>query len=191
MTAIIDTSSLISLVRYYLPFDKEDTLKNFFKEQILEKNIIVLDLVEKECEYQGQGQVIDAMPFLKEPKFKTSTSSLVATAKIHRMLDNNFIVGSLKNEYNDAQYDLLKTDFMKSADFGIVLYAMTKSTSKKNKFIVVTEETGVSNDGKPFKKIPEMCKIIEMPSMTLPEFIQQKNLVDISITVKEQITTLF
>lgn len=34
MKAVIDTSSLVSLVRYYLPFDKEGKLKAFIEERI-------------------------------------------------------------------------------------------------------------------------------------------------------------
>lgn len=32
MKAVIDTSSLVSLVRYFLPFDKEGKLKAFLEE---------------------------------------------------------------------------------------------------------------------------------------------------------------
>lgn len=37
MKVVIDTSSLVSLVRYYLPFDKERKLKSFLEERILAK----------------------------------------------------------------------------------------------------------------------------------------------------------
>ena len=37
MKALIDTSSLISFVRYYLPFDQDNKLKDFLEKQILEK----------------------------------------------------------------------------------------------------------------------------------------------------------
>jgi hypothetical protein len=40
MKVVIDTSSLIALVRYYLPFDKDDTLKIFFKKKVETKEII-------------------------------------------------------------------------------------------------------------------------------------------------------
>ena len=45
MKIVIDTSSLLSLVRYYLPFDKKSLLNNLFKAQIELNNIIVLDKV--------------------------------------------------------------------------------------------------------------------------------------------------
>ena len=56
MKAVIDTSSLVSLVRYFLPFDKEGKLKAFLEENILSGNIIVLEQVAEECKRQGKGQ---------------------------------------------------------------------------------------------------------------------------------------
>ena len=49
MKAVIDTSSLVSLVRYYLPFDKEGKLTSFLEERILAKKIIVMEEVALEC----------------------------------------------------------------------------------------------------------------------------------------------
>lgn len=86
MKAIIDTCSLISFVRYYLPFDQGNQLKNLLEKQILEKKIIVLDKVAKECEYTSQGLVISALPFIKNKKYRTSTSSLIAPAKFHKLI---------------------------------------------------------------------------------------------------------
>lgn len=72
MKAVIDTSSLVSLVRYFLPFDKEGQLAAFLEERILSGKIIVLEQVVEECKRQGKGQVIDALPFIAKPKYKTS-----------------------------------------------------------------------------------------------------------------------
>jgi hypothetical protein len=69
MKAVIDTSSLVSLVRYFLPFDKEGKLKAFLEENILSGNIIVLEQVAEECKRQGKGQVIEAFPFIAKPKY--------------------------------------------------------------------------------------------------------------------------
>ena len=49
MKAVIDTSSLVSLVRYFLPFDKEGKLKTFLDENILSGKVIVLEQVAEEC----------------------------------------------------------------------------------------------------------------------------------------------
>ena len=81
MKAVIDTSSLISLVRYYLPFDKDGKLRDFLEKQILCENILVIDKVIEECKYQGKGQVIVAFPFLKKARYKTDT--IIASPKFY------------------------------------------------------------------------------------------------------------
>jgi len=187
MKAIFDTSSLISFVRYYLPFDKSNKLKDFLKKQILDKKIVVLDRVATECEYQGQGQVVSALPFINEKKFKTSTTSLIAPPKFHHLIDHNFINGSVKNQFGEAEYQAERDKYLKSADCAMILYAYNNKSTEKT--IIITEETGFNNDGKVFKKIPENCKSIEVTTQTLPEFFISNGLIDFSIDVTA--TTLF
>jgi hypothetical protein len=43
MKVVIDTSSLLTLVRYYLPFDKDLVLYNFFKSRVESGEIVILD----------------------------------------------------------------------------------------------------------------------------------------------------
>ena len=57
MKVIIDTNSLLSLVRYYLPFDKENLLFNFIKEKI-EIGQILFGLPAAECHEWGKGDVL-------------------------------------------------------------------------------------------------------------------------------------
>lgn len=45
--------------------------------------------------------------------------------------------------------------------------------------IIVTEETESSNDNKLFKKIPAICKELEIDTMTLPELIANYEGIDI------------
>lgn len=137
MKAVIDTSSLIAFVRYYLPFDKAHKLRDFMEKQILDKKIVVLDKVATECEYQGQGQVVSALPFLKDRKYKTSTASLIAPPKFHKLIDNNFINGSEKNHLGEAEYQVERDQFLKSADCAMILYAYT---NKDDESIIITEE---------------------------------------------------
>ena len=51
MKILIDTSSLLALVRYYLPFEKEDAFKNLLKGRIDQREIIILDKVYEESKY--------------------------------------------------------------------------------------------------------------------------------------------
>ena len=187
MKAVIDTSSLISLVRYYLLFDKGGKFTRFLEGQILAKNILVIDKVIEECELQGKGQVVNAFPFLKKAKYKTNTSTLTALPKFYRLVDNNFVNRSEKNRLNDAEYQIKKDEFLNSADLRMILFAYNNKDT--DPVIIITEETGFSNDGKVFKKIPEICKSIGITTMSLPEFLSEYKAIDLSIDVIS--TTLF
>lgn len=184
MKAVIDTSSLISLVRYYLPFDKDGKLRDFLEKQILCENILVIDKVIEECKYQGKGQVIVAFPFLKEARYKTDT--LIPLPKFYKLVDNNFVNGSERNLINEAEYQLKRDEFLNSTDLRMILYAYNNMDKDP---VIITEETGFNNDGKIFKKIPEICRSINITTMSLPEFLSKHEVINLSIDIS--LTTLF
>ena len=68
MTVVIDTSSLISLVRYYLPFDKDGKLVETIQSKVVSGEIVVLDKVIEECKYFSGGRVVSKLPFLLDKK---------------------------------------------------------------------------------------------------------------------------
>lgn len=51
MKAVIDTSSLLSLVRYYLPNDKNKILYKFVEKKLIDGQLLVLDGVLKESSF--------------------------------------------------------------------------------------------------------------------------------------------
>lgn len=55
--------------------------------------------------------------------------------------------------------------------------------------VIITEETGFNNDGKIFKKIPEICRSINITTMSLPEFLSKHAVINLSIDISP--TTLF
>ena len=103
------------------------------------------------------------------------------------MIDNNFINGSVASQLPPAEYQLERDKFMKTADFAMVLYAY--SAKEKEDVVVVTEETGYSNDGKPFRKIPGICETISVRTLNLPAFLSENSIID--LTVEVQKTSLF
>ena len=103
------------------------------------------------------------------------------------MIDNNFINGSIAGQLPPAEYQLERDKFMRTADFAMVLYAY--STKEKEEVVIVTEETGYSNDGKPFRKIPGICETIGVKTLNLPMFFSENNIID--LTVEVQKTSLF
>ena len=187
MKAVIDTSSLVSLVRYYLPFDKEGKLKDFLEERIMAKKIVVLEEIAQECKRQGKGQVVVALPFITQLKYKTSITGIRINKTLYNLIDNNFVNGSIKALLPEAEYQFEREKFTGSADFAMVLYAY--SLKEKEEMVIITEETGYSNDGKPFKKIPDICGIIGVKTQNLPTFLKENNLIDLSVKVQK--TSLF
>ena len=187
MKAVIDTSSLVSLVRYYLPFDKEGKLKVFLEERISAKKIIVLEEVVQECKRQGKGQVVEALPFIAQLKYKSSITGIHINKTLYNMIDNNFAKGAIKKLLPEAEYQLEREKFTVSADFAMVLYAY--SLKEKEEVVVITEETSYSNDGKPFKKMPDICSIIGVKTLNLPTFLKENGIIDMLIEVQK--TSLF
>ncbi|TAF96529.1 MAG: hypothetical protein EAZ46_04930 [Runella sp.] len=99
MKVVIDTSSLLSLVRYYLPFDKQKILFETVKTKIANGEILVIDKIIEECRYISKGIVLDALSFLSDKAFNKThklplnTAFILppAPAKFYRMVDNNFL----------------------------------------------------------------------------------------------------
>ena len=181
MKAVIDTSSLVSLVRYFLPFDKDGKLKGFLEEMILAGKIIILEQVVEECKLQGKGQVIEAFPFLAKAKYKTSIAKQKVNKAIYNLIDNNFINSSVRARLPEAEYQYERDKFMASADFAIMLYAY--SIKDKENVVIVTEETGYSNDGKPFKKIPAICGIVGVKTQNFPTFLLENDIISMTVEV--------
>ena len=102
MKVIIDTCSLLSLVRYYLPFDKQNNLLNFIRSKIEASELIIIDAVYKECQIIAKGIILDTLFYLKDKNFKkdnevpVNTENIIAPspAKFLRQVDNQFVIGT-------------------------------------------------------------------------------------------------
>ena len=201
MKVIIDTCSLLSLVRYYLPFDKQNNLLNFIRSKIEASELIIIDAVYKECQIIAKGIILDTLFYLKDKNFKkdnevpVNTENIIAPspAKFLRQVDNQFVIGIMKNRLSEAEYENRKEEFMRSADMRMILYYLNlkqqaesqpwqsslfeEDTNRKD-IIIVTEETQANNDGKLFHKIPKICEILNIPIMTLPELLTEYDVID-------------
>ena len=182
MIIVIDTSSLLSLVRYYLPFDKKKILFEIIKTKIANGEILVIDKIIEECEYTSKGIVLETLDYLKDKTFnKTNKLPLntefilpPAPAKFYRMIDNNFVVPVQRARLNDIQYDSLKTEFMNSADMKMILTVLNlKKDNRQQDIYLVTEETEVSNDHKVFKKIPAICSQIDIETINIQQLLDK------------------
>lgn len=189
MKVVIDTSSLLSLVRYYLPFDKKGVLFGFFKQKIEAGEIIVIDKVFDECSFSAKGIVLSSLPFLNDKTFQRAskvprkTDDLLAPspAKFLRQVGNQFVLEAIRRQrgITDTEFEVLKNEFLNGADIKQVILCLTLQKDEE-RVILVTEETEVSNDNKLFKKLPAICRDLIIETMTLPELLSLYNDIDIN-----------
>jgi hypothetical protein len=185
MKVIIDTSSLLSLVRYYLPFDQKTKLFDFIKSEFENGNLILIDAVYEECLYTTQGLVLKSLDYLNDKDFKKNfklpirTKDLLppSTKKFYNLLNDNFRT-PLYRKLNDAEFEERKKEFLETADARMIILALIKK-NEKEEIAIVTEESENGNDNKAFKKIPAICKILDIKVMTLPEILKIYQGIDI------------
>ncbi|MBL7817088.1 MAG: DUF4411 family protein [Saprospiraceae bacterium] len=190
MKAVIDTSSLLSLVRYYLPFDKKAILFEAIKSKITTGEILIIDKIIDECGYNSKGIVLSIFSFLTDKSFNKTyklplnTEFILppAPAKFLRQVDNQFVIVSQKNKLSETQYDSLKNDFMNSADMKLILTSLNlKKDFPAEEVFLVTEETEVSNDNKLFKKIPAICSQIDIKTINIQQLLAKFDGITIEI----------
>jgi len=188
MKVVIDTNSLLSLVRYYLPFDKKGVLFQFFKNKIETGEIIIVDRVLQQCTYNSKGIVLKTLDylndkaFLKAAKVPYKTDSLLAPspAKFLRQVENQFVNNVVRNQRNitDTEFENQKTAFLDDADMKQIILCLNLLKGGEP-VVLVTEETESSNDNKLFKKIPAICKELSIETLTLPELLAKYDGIDI------------
>lgn len=190
MKVVIDTSSLLSLVRYYLPFDKQKVLFELIKSKIASGEILVIDKIIDECAYTSKGIVLSTLSYLMDKSFnKTHKLPLntefilpPAPAKFYRQVDNQFVNGVFKNRLTEIQYDSVKNDFMNSADMKLILTSINLiKDNPTEEIFLVTEETEVSNDNKVFKKIPAICSQLDIATINIQQLIEKLDGLNIEI----------
>ncbi len=182
MKILIDTSSLLALVRYYLPFEKEDAFKNLLKGRIDQREIIILDKVYEESKYVSKGEIIRELPFIRNKSIHFKTDKLLPQQKFFRILDNQLSYGIQKNKLSDVEYEFYRNQFLESADAKLILYCMRDlNTLGLDNPVIVTEETQAENDKKTFKKLPAMCDILGIHHITLPELLKDYFTVRLSL----------
>ena len=195
MIIAIDTSSLLSLVRYYLPFDTKNVLFETIKSKITTGEIIIIDAVVEECKYTSKGLVLASLPFLTDREFNKKYKFLQNTEFIfppaprafYNKVDNQFVNGASKNRLTEAQYDVQKNEFLNSADMRLILTCLNLKKDyplEVENIFLVTEETETGNDGKVFKKIPAICSQLGIQTINIQQLIAKFDSLKIEISAK-------
>ena len=174
MRTLVDTSSLIALARYYHPFDNMDAIGAHLQKEIKKGSLIVLDKVIEECKYVSQGLAYNSFGCLKDKKLLKSTNNLMPPTRFFNMLDNNFIdrsVKRLKFFDDESGYSNARNDYLKTVDSALIVYAMNYNNDL-DPIQIMTEESSNQNDGKLFKKIPAICKELDIPTLTSVDYLK-------------------
>ncbi len=180
MNAIIDTSSLLALVRYYLPFDQNNKLKNLFQKSFESGEFIIIDRVLSESRFQAKGIVLKELDFINSTsKHILRTDDILPDAKFFNRLENEFCNKDIvkSKDIDDAEFELEKANFLNGADAKIILcaYKMIRQNQPllmPKHIVIITEETTNSNDGKIFKKIPTISQYLGVDCCTLPVLLK-------------------
>ena len=186
MKVVIDTSSLLSLVRYYMPFDNEQVLFDFLKSKLLAGDIILIDKVLDECKYIAKKIILKQLFFLDDKQFLKSsgipykTDSLLAPSpgKFLRMVDDHFAISVQKGKLTAAQYETEKNAYLNGADIKQIILCMNLIKNHED-VVLLTEESRSSNDSKLFKKIPAICNILGINSISLPDLLSRSSDIEI------------
>lgn len=189
MIVVIDTSSLLSLVKYYLPFDKKGILFEVIKSKILNGEIMLLDAVYQESQFVSKRAIFKKLDYLADKDFLKENMVVVKTdeliplspVKFLNMLKNQFVANQFQfQKLTDAEFEVKKKEFMESADAKLIMYCQHLiKENPKEEIYLVTEESSSANDLKLFKKIPTICSILEIPIITLPELLEKYPEVDL------------
>lgn len=173
---VIDTCSLLYFVRYYLPFDKDSTLFDFMKTGVESGEFVIIDHVYKQCKWTARGLIIEKLPFLKE--HQTITTDLLPDKKFFHWLENDFKNSQICKKISSEEFENEKRKFTEDADVKMLLFC----EKHKNSIItarILTDETGVNNDNKYFKKLPVLCTTMGIESIDLPSFFKEHDLIDV------------
>ncbi len=185
MRALIDTTSLVSFVRYYLPFDKEDKLKKLLERKFKSGELIILDKVFEESGRVAKGIVIKELKFLADKKKQVKTDVILPEQKFFNILENQLCYGAQKNRLTSTQFEKLKEEFLDTADAKLILYCeQDKNALELDKPVLVTEETRTENDNKLFKKLPEICSILNIEYCNLPVLLRDHFKINLSEYLK-------
>jgi hypothetical protein len=77
-----------------------------------------------------------------------------------------------------AQYETEKNAYLNSADIKQIILCMNLIKNHED-VVLLTEESRSSNDSKLFKKIPAICNILGINSISLPDLLSRSSDIEI------------
>lgn len=191
MKIVIDTCSLMAMVRYYMPFDKDEVFQEFVKQKIIDGELIVIDKVYDESRNISSGEIVRELPFLSDGEFLRKSKTPYNTELVlpirprsfESMMNMQFVVQTQKRKLSDVEFETEKDKFYESADIKQIVLCQNLKNGGNSEVILVTEETASINDSKLFKKIPAICEFLGIETITLPKLIRKLGEVEVELRV--------
>lgn len=113
------------------------------------------------------------------------TDMILPEQKFFNILENQLCYGSQKNKLTDVQFEIEQKRYLNSADAKLILFCeKDKNNLGLDKPILVTEESRSENDGKLFKKLPEICSILNIEHCNLPTLLKDHFQINLSDYLK-------
>lgn len=182
MHYIFDTSSLLALTRYFIPFDNNEKLKLLFK-QLINKDIIIIDKVIEESRFVSKGAILKSLNYLTDKNHSTSTSNIVPTGDFIAKLETDFCYDIQRKKLKLPEFETIKNNFLKTADPWLIMYCI-EHNKQLYQNIIVTEETKTNNDKKLFKKIPSICQSLNIQTCSLTDYFKDHLKIQLSNYLK-------
>lgn len=132
MKAIIDTSSLLAIIRYYLPFDDTGKFKEFLKEKFESGEICIIDKVVIESKMVAKGSILKSLDFIEKSKKIIKTTDILPSDRFYNLLENHFRDNDLirLKKIDEIEYEVEKTKYLNDADANLIIYAMSIDVEK-------------------------------------------------------------
>ena len=183
---LIDTSSIISLFRYYDPLNGNGLLRQHIEEQFNSRRWLILKRVGKELQKFKTMNNASKVRFIDQYRFlyaiNQDNPEPNVDKSMHRRIDQKWVSDSGMQRLStmgknpQTAYPFAKMEYIEGADFQLIMRARDSGET------IVSEEQPRSNDGKLFKKIPAICGIENIQCMTLPELLIKESPVRVELT---------
>ena len=167
---VIDTSSLLVLVRYLLKLDRDGKLLKIIKGLFAQDTAVLHAAVQREIQRRPQAVVEAAKGFLpNEPSV-----GIQEMDRAHRQHMHDKWIHK-ERQFTDRQLQ----EYLLKADFQIIEHCRQMNASRSStEYVVVTEEISQREEGnrsrpRPGKKIPDICASEGVRCINLMKMLQE------------------
>lgn len=194
MKYIIDTNSLLVLVRYYLPLDHNGELRELIIAAFRKGDWVITEQVLNECKQVAGGIVISEFNELADNQFRklaaipfnVNISKGLNAKTVTHWLNQLFVRQEIEKAMEAESVEIEKEMFRDSADFSLIVAAFNKK-AEGAEVCVMTEESRNSNDSKLYLKIPLMCERTKVRCISIADYLNRHFSIVGSVTTSSEV----